>query len=58
MTERQEELIKKFQGIFGENWKYEINDITSDEKSEEVIAVAEKDEGVIREEVEFTLLTN
>ena len=36
MTERQEELIKKFQSVFGENWKYQINDITSDEKSEEV----------------------
>ena len=32
MTERQEELIKKFQSVFGENWKYQINDITSDEK--------------------------
>ena len=58
MTERQEELIKKFQSVFGENWKYQINDITSDEKSEEIIAVAEKDEGMGREEVEFTLLTN
>ena len=58
MTERQEELIKKFQSVFGENWKYQINDITSDEKSEEIIVVAEKDEGMGREEVEFTLLTN